>query len=194
VAPDEIESLREAVQASPGNVALRRHLAERLLLRGRPDEAEREAKAALSIDSKDERARLTLASAFLAQERPGEAMVIVEQVMRAASPPPAASLLHARLLLREGDAERAVRQYRRAVEEDATLADPALEERLGIGQADADESEVVEGRARASNQDPADVPAETERPKVTFADVGGMEARKDAIRPRIIHPLTHPEV
>jgi SpoVK/Ycf46/Vps4 family AAA+-type ATPase len=36
--------------------------------------------------------------------------------------------------------------------------------------------------------------AEVERPKVTFANVGGMEAVKEQIRLKIIHPLTHPEI
>src|SRR5436305_62231 len=33
-----------------------------------------------------------------------------------------------------------------------------------------------------------------ERPKVTFADIGGMEHVKEEVRIKIIHPLTHPEL
>jgi SpoVK/Ycf46/Vps4 family AAA+-type ATPase len=35
---------------------------------------------------------------------------------------------------------------------------------------------------------------EIERPKITFAEVGGMEKVKEEIRLKIIHPLTHPDL
>jgi SpoVK/Ycf46/Vps4 family AAA+-type ATPase len=55
--------------------------------------------------------------------------------------------------------------------------------------------EVVEGKVRAAWEDgPAPVEDSVERPKTTFKDVGGMEAVKDEIRMKIIHPLTHPEL
>ena len=37
-------------------------------------------------------------------------------------------------------------------------------------------------------------PAEVERPRLTFAAVGGMETLKDEIRLKIIYPLTHPDL
>src|SRR5690606_29009954 len=55
--------------------------------------------------------------------------------------------------------------------------------------------EIVDGRVRAANEaigQPSD--AEIELPKATFADVGGMEALKEEIRAKIIHPLEHPEL
>ena len=39
-----------------------------------------------------------------------------------------------------------------------------------------------------------DDPAETERPKVKFADVGGMEHVKEEIRLKIIYPLQHADL
>jgi SpoVK/Ycf46/Vps4 family AAA+-type ATPase len=35
---------------------------------------------------------------------------------------------------------------------------------------------------------------DTERPSITFRDVGGMEALKEEIRLKIVHPLQHPEL
>src|SRR5207302_7291559 len=40
----------------------------------------------------------------------------------------------------------------------------------------------------------ADHQVEVERPKITFNDVGGMEALKEEIRLKIIHPLTHADL
>jgi SpoVK/Ycf46/Vps4 family AAA+-type ATPase len=41
---------------------------------------------------------------------------------------------------------------------------------------------------------PSEGHAELERPKIRFDDVGGMDAIKEEIRMKIIHPLTHPEI
>ena len=98
------------------------------------------------------------------------------------------------MLLREGEVDRAVRQYKQAVEDDPDTADLSLEARLGI---DADEltSEVLDGRVRAAHESPESAPEfDVERPSTTFADVGGMEAVKDEIRMKIIHPLEQPEL
>src|SRR6185437_2439539 len=57
------------------------------------------------------------------------------------------------------------------------------------------ENEVVEGKVRASwNDEPETGVREVERPKIGFADVGGMEKVKEEIRLKIIHPLAHPEL
>jgi len=41
---------------------------------------------------------------------------------------------------------------------------------------------------------PDDLPVELERPKQTFAEVGGMDVLKERIRMRILHPMKHPEL
>jgi SpoVK/Ycf46/Vps4 family AAA+-type ATPase len=100
----------------------------------------------------------------------------------------------ARLLLRDGEVEQAVRQYRQAVAEEPELADVGLEAHLGIDADDLD-SEVIDGRLRAADGlAPTETPLEVERPRVSFADVGGMESVKDEIRLKIIHPLAQPEL
>jgi SpoVK/Ycf46/Vps4 family AAA+-type ATPase len=54
---------------------------------------------------------------------------------------------------------------------------------------------VFEGRVREQSEpDEADVGAEIERPKLTFRDVGGMDAVKEEIGMKIIYPLQHPEM
>ncbi len=192
---DPLQSLREALRLSPDNLPLWLHLAESLLSQGRPDEAEKEFRQALAKWPDNERLKLGLANAFYQQGKNSPALVIVEDLLKAKNTPARAYLLHARLLLRAGEVERAVGQYKSAIDADPSVADPDLAGRLGIS---ADEqSEVIEGKVRAFEGDeprPSGSAAEIERPKLTFKDVGGMDALKDEIRMKIIHPLTHPEL
>jgi SpoVK/Ycf46/Vps4 family AAA+-type ATPase len=188
-----IQSLREAIQVSPDNVPLRKHLAEALMDLGRHAEAEQEYRQALARDAGNVALKVGLARAFYQQGKNSPALVLVEDLLRLADTPAEAYLLHARLLLRAGDVERAVRQYRGAIDRDPAVADPDLADRLGIGA--EPESEVAEGKVRASWEGPPpEVGADVERPAITFAHVGGMDAVKDEIRMKIIHPLAHPEL
>lgn len=192
-ADETVHALRQAVRLAPDNSALRKLLGETLASYGRHAEAEDEYRAALLRRPDDDTLKLGLAAAFYHQEKNSHALVIVEELLRRDDTPPAAYLLHARLLLRAGQVERAVRQYRRARDEEPALADTELEQQLGIDARPT--SELVEGRLRAApGAPPVDPGTACERPTLTFADVGGMESLKDEIRMKIIHPLTHPEI
>ncbi len=190
---DAIEALREAVRDAPDNVRLRRHLAEMLLRQGYADKAVDEYREALTRCPDDPILKLGLANAFYQDGKYSPALVIVEELLKSPSTAGAVYVLHARLLLRAGDVDRAVRQYRRGVEQDPEAADDSLEETLGL---DAEpDSEVEDGRVRLAGQDSGDGPSiELERPRVNFADVGGMESVKEEIRLKIIHPLNHREL
>ena len=135
-----------------------------------------------------------LAQAFLHQDKNSQALVVVEDLLCQPNIPAQVYILHAHLLLRAGEVEQAVRQYRTALDIDPTTCDTHLAERLGIGPG-FDQGEIVEGRVRSAGEDSSDsVPEVMERPRISFADVGGMEEVKDEIRMKIIHPLTHPEL
>jgi len=193
-ADDALQALREALRLSPNNIALRQHLAETLLTQGHPEEAEKEFREALGLAPNSLSLKLGLARSFHQQHKQSHALVIIEDVVKNPSAPARAFLLHARLLAGIGEIAQAVSQYRRAVEIDRSVADAELANRLGIGASET-ESEVVEGKVRASwGDEPANIPREIERPKVSFQDVGGMEKVKEEIRMKIIHPLTHPEL
>jgi len=195
---DTIEALRGAVKISPDNLPLRKALAETLSGVGRYDEAEREYKAALAMAPADAAVKLGLAGVYFQQEKNSLAMVIVEGVIKenGSSPSARALVLHAKLLFRAGETEHAVRQYKRAVGADPAAADSAFAARLGISTGDARPSdEVYEGKIRADTGDTdSALTAEVERPRMSFKDVGGMDALKDEIRMKIIHPLKHPEL
>jgi transitional endoplasmic reticulum ATPase len=193
-----LAALRDAVKLSPDNFPLRQHLAQTLLDMGRPDEAEKEFKSALATWPDQVGLKLGLATAFLHQGKASASIVVVEELLRLADPPARARLLYARLLLGSGEVERAVRQYKQAIAADPTLVDSELSSRLGVrpaGQASGPDDEIVDGRIRAAEgQIPQSHEPDVERPAILFKDVGGMDALKEEIRLKIIHPLAHPEL
>lgn len=190
---DAIRALREALKQSPNNLPLRQHLGEMLLGLGRAEEAEKEFREALMDHPDNPGLKSGLAQAFYKQGKTSHAMVVLEDVCKGPKPPPRARVLYARLLFKGGDVAQAVEQYKLGVAEDVMAADTELAARLGIGAEEGEE--VSDGRIRAGWQEPAEGPQiEIERPKVTFNDVGGMDALKEEIRMKIIYPLTHADL
>jgi SpoVK/Ycf46/Vps4 family AAA+-type ATPase len=207
--PEAIAQLREAVRLSPKNLPLRQALADALLGASHAAEAEVEYRAGLALAAEHAGLKLGLARAFHAQGKHSHALVVCEDLVKRADCPPRAFVLHARILAGIGEVEQAVEQYKRGVEKDRSVADEEFAQRLGIRiepEAKEDEEdddpfgpdddELVDGKLRASWQgdDDAKAPAEIERPKIRFDDVGGMEALKEEIRLKIIYPLTHAEM
>ena len=102
-------------------------------------------------------------------------------------------MLRARISFQSGDTAGAVTAYKRAVALDANLSDPHFDEMLGIGA--RNDAEVADGRIRQRADEPeVRSPGEIERPRISFADVGGMDAVKDEIRRRIIAPMQRPDL
>ena len=191
---DPFAGLREALRLSPDNIPLRQHLAESLLGSGQPEQAEAEFREALSQAPDNTALKVGLARAFMAQQKNSAALVILEDLAESRSAPGQAHVLYAQLLFRRDEVAKAVAQYKLGVEKDAGAADGEFAQRLGIGPGYED-SDVSDGRVRASWDEGAEAPpAEIERPKIRFSDVGGMDALKEEIRMKIIHPLNHPEL
>lgn len=192
---EALQALREALRASPNNSALRLHFAETLLSHGHADEAEKEFREGVAQSPNSVPMKLGLARAFFQQGKHSHALVILEDLTKNPKAPARAFLLHAKLLAGVGEIQQAVVQYRHAIDLDRSLADAEFATRLGIG-ANQTESEIVEGKVRAAwgeegnDQSVRDI----ERPKITFAEVGGMDAVKEEIQLKIIHPLTHAEL
>ncbi|AWM37924.1 ATP-dependent zinc metalloprotease FtsH [Gemmata obscuriglobus] len=192
--PDPLAGLIAAVQLSPDNLPLRKHLAEAFAGLGRFAEAEAEYRAVLATHAQDLTARLGLARLYHQQGQTSQAFVVLESLVRDPQAPAEAHVLLAKLWLREGDIERAVARYKLGVEMDPDAVDAEFASRLGIDQS-PDESEVSDGRLAVGDvEEAADVSARLEKPKVRFGDVGGMDAIKEEIQLKIIHPLKHPEL
>ena len=191
---EAIQALREALNASPENLALRQLLADTLLKHGFGELAEKEFRTGLIQAPASLPMKMGLARAFYQQNKPSHALVILEDLLKDPKAPARAFLLHARILAGIGEIGQAVTEYQRAVELDHSLADTEFASRLGIGAQESD-SEVVDGRVRAAQEDaPAPASRQIERPKINFGHVGGMEKVKEEIRLKIIHPLNHAEL
>ena len=198
---ETFRALREALSVSPDNIALRRHLAELLVSAGKLNEAVTEYRQALGISPRDDSLRLPLAKIYMDLGNDSAAMVIVEEILKQRSPPPAAYLVYAQVLLNTNQPDRAAHAYRQAVADDPSLADADLARKLGIhpktGRSpESDEFDDDDRRVRlpADEGGEVDFDTELERPKISFADVGGMESLKEEIRLKILHPLANPEL
>ena len=151
-----------------------------------------EAAIALTHAPDDDKTKLGLARAYEQQGKNSQALIILEELIKQENPDAAALSLHSRLLMRAGQVDEAVQQFRQALEKDSDLQGSDLAQQLGM---DADEtSDVVEGRVRAGGGDRGESISGLERPSITFEDVGGMEALKEEIRLKIIYPLTNAEL
>jgi SpoVK/Ycf46/Vps4 family AAA+-type ATPase len=193
---ETINGLREALRVSPNNVPLRRTLAEALVSLGRYEEAEAEFRLALTASPKDVGLQLALANAFYLNGKNSHALVIVDELLKSSDAAAGVLILHAKLMVRSGNIDRAVRQYKRAVEMDASVADVDFAARLGIRPAqESSDDEVVDGKLRAGVEASKGASDKTiEKPSINFGHVGGMEPVKEEIRMKLIHPLNHPEL
>ncbi|MBL9206286.1 MAG: AAA family ATPase [Opitutaceae bacterium] len=214
--------LRDALRHSPNNAPLLVHIAETVLKGSGYPTAEALFKRALALEPSNLDARLGLALAFFQQGKHSAALVIVEDLTKPAQAPARALLLHARLALRAGEPRQASQLYQRALAADPSARDPDLARRVSEflptpapaaekspafelpganpgapeGAAGAEPDAGAEGRERQAHggaAEPAGVP-EIEHPKITFADVGGMERIKEEIRMKIVLPLKQPEL
>ncbi|MCB1033035.1 MAG: AAA family ATPase [Acidobacteria bacterium] len=190
---DEVLSaLLTAVQVSPDSAPLRRHYAEMLLNRGYAEEAEVQFRHSLDLDPSDAATKLGLARALHSQNQNGKALLLVKQVIRQAARPAKAYILYARLLLALGSVERAVREYRKAVDEDPRASDPQLASELGLAIRPAvppppDTDETPPPTPETS------IPETVrqlfaERPALSFQQVGGRREIKDELERRLVRP------
>ena len=176
-----IDGLRAALQLSPDNVPLRLLLAENLLARQRWDEAESEYTQVVRR-SNDARGKRGLATVFFRKGNFSACNVILEEILAPDSRDLEMLTLYAKALLREGNAGAASETYQRVL-----LLNP--------GFADEELDRELRQRGGAGPVDDADADDRfLERPGVTFADVGGMDAVKREIELKIVKPLQHPEL
>lgn len=214
-----IQSLREAIEATPQNLPLRRHLAELLLAHGDAGEAAEAFRAALKLAPQEKQIQLGLAESYLRAQKLSAARVLLEEILKDRAAPPRGHQLMARLLVGEGRLAEARTHYKKALEQNATLQDTELDRQLFLQVSSQLQREPAP-------EAPADLPptppeplasiepglladpislfgeaampppdsAAAEKPLISFADVGGMDAVKEAIGLKIIEPLRHPEL
>ena len=152
---EDLKSLREAVQALPGNLPLRRQLAE-------------------------------------AEERANEIEAALQTAQEAPAPDARLFIIAARCLYELGRYKEGLEQYDKAVALDLAVADATLRDQIARAGADPrSRLRLVESPDR-DKEEAATV--EVEQPRLTFADVGGLDELKEKIRLRVLHPLKRPDL
>ncbi|GAB3870291.1 AAA family ATPase [Hymenobacter segetis] len=196
----DFQPLLDALQFSPDNLPLRQHLARQLNAAGQPHEAEALCREGLRQYPTDDALRLSLAEAYLATGKHSAAFVVVEELLDQHADHAPAHWLHARLLLATGQPAEARAAYDHAIELRPDLADNDLDQALTAAlPAPRVPAATGSGYAAPANHaaDALNTQAQLlglEKPKINFSDVGGMEAVKDEIRLKIIHPLQFPDL
>jgi len=200
-----IQALRAALETSPDSLPLRRHLAELLMESGLYVEAEREYRKALDLSPADDEIKLALAEAYFRQGKGFVALVILEDLLRGGNAPAPVYLLSARIYLQSEEVEKARMAYAQSLRMDPGLRDTELEQHFSgnslptgnptssapVKGAGSEELERIRGLVEEPDPGPT---VELERPRVSFKDVGGMDALKDEIRMKIIHPMAQQEL
>ncbi len=199
-----IQSLYSALEATPDNVPLRLHLAHVLEEAGQGPDALREYGEVVARAPQEGAARLGRGRVLLALGRPEEAIPDLRAAVAAGGKTGEAHLCLARAYLRVGEAGLARHEY-----EQARAADPSLLDADLAALASGEGPRKVPVAAPAAPPDPDEderyaddhgspVPPvagiSPERPKITFADVGGLEGLKKTVRMQIIAPLERPEL
>ena len=197
----KLDPLRQAVAVSPDNVPLLLLLAHASLEEWSLEEAQAVFERVLKLDPRKPEARLGIARILHLSGKTSEAVVRTEVLIGENPDFAPAHLLLARLHAGEGNLPAARTSYERALALDPMGKDPSLEKEFhGRGQPPPPkaESEKVSlsgqgWKPEGQDEEKAGVDSsDIERPKLTFADIGGMESIKEEIRMKIIHPLKNP--
>jgi len=177
-----INSLKEALKISPGNIPLKQHLAEVLVNANRLDEAEIEYSELLKL-LPNTSYKVGLARVFYLKEAYSKCNVILEEIIESGHQDFEALILYTRALLKEKAISDAIGIYKKALQLDPTFRDEELDRELRVSDIpeDLDFDEDIENHF-------------IQKPQINFNDVGGMNNVKKEIDLKIIKPLLHPEL
>ncbi len=196
----KLDPLRQAVAVSPDNLPLLLLLAQSCLDEWSLDEARSVFERILRLDPARPEAKVGIARVLHLTGKTSEAVVRTEALIAEHPAFAPAHLLLARLHAGEGNRAAACDSYEQALGLDPTVRDAGLEKELaGCAPKEEpakEEPEKVTAQGWTPEDDEEEKPAvgvgDIERPKLTFADIGGMESVKEEIRMKIIHPLKNP--
>jgi transitional endoplasmic reticulum ATPase len=194
----KLQSLREALAVSPGNVPLLMLYAQACIDEFSFDEARRAYEQVLTREPERVEAKLGIAQLLQLTGHISEAIVRTESLVQADPRLAEGWLLLSRLELADGDRRSAAEHYQKALQLRPALKDNALEKLVGLsGRTPAAKPTSNDEKEdwSADEDDYDDEPSaeqfadEVSRPGISFADVGGMEDVKEEIRMKIIYPI-----
>jgi transitional endoplasmic reticulum ATPase len=194
----KLQSLREALAVSPGNVPLLMLYAQACIDEFSFDEARRAYEQVLTHEPERVEAKLGVAQLLQLTGHISEAIVRTEALVQADPRLAEGWLLLSRLEIADGDRRSAAEHYEKAIQLRPALKDNALEKLVGLsGRPAAATSGGSAEKEHWSDDDddygdessPDRFMDEVSRPAISFADVGGMEEVKEEIRMKIIYPI-----
>ena len=208
----DLNSLRAALEASPDNIPLLLMVATALEDEFELEESRGILDRILKLEPEHTQAQISIARLIDLEGRTSEAILRLEALLTKDSKCASAWMLRARLAFKEGDVKDARSFYERSVAIEPSLADESLLEQ--IVKAGGTSTEGKRGRITSSGDFLEDEDDDDESPfsgldaaaahdleiefrvaaDKKFEDVGGMEAVKEDIRMKIIHPLKNPDL
>jgi AAA+ superfamily predicted ATPase len=209
----KLDGLRLALEHSPDNAPLLLLYAQGCLEEFQLPEARETFLKLVRLDPSNPDGKLGVARVTFLEGKTSEAAVRVEQLIEERPDFAPAYVLLARIISGEGESQRAAELYAQALKLNPSVADAALEKELDEVKAKPSAESPSSGPKRAGLSSSGDYVEDTEddgfpkggaafdlgisdmeRPKLSFADVGGMEQLKEDIRMKIIYPLQHAEL
>ncbi|MBL9121672.1 MAG: ATP-binding protein [Phycisphaerae bacterium] len=206
--PPHLRPLLDALDVSPDNVPLRKHLGEQLLTFGLNEESAKLFADGLRLAPASDALQLGFAKANERLGQVAKAKSILEELVRRPGQGEAHFLL-AQILAAEGAGERAKQHYEKAITIDPSLANAEVVESMAGILKELDEEDGDDNASEEESEDDVDAmgrrlvragqqgefqPPKLERPTIDFRSVGGMEGVKDEIRMKVIHPLVNSEL
>ena len=188
----QIESLRAALAINPDNIPLRLMLAEALRATNQPRAALDEYQAILPLkleSSQSASVHTALGELFYEFEQPQDALKHLTQAVQFDRQNAHIFLVLARVEERLGKTSDALMHFGMACLLDPSLADdvpqPVKQRPIKLSENDSDD--------RGNPADGEEI-VSSERPKISFQNVGGLEPVKEKIRLTIIYPFQRPEL
>jgi SpoVK/Ycf46/Vps4 family AAA+-type ATPase len=182
---DIIKNLLDALTISPANVPLRLQVADMMLKEKMFAEAVEQFNEVLKLNYGNTKARLGLAECYFYQEKYSATIVIYEQLQQQLGTDDRIRFIKS--LIKENSIQQAVEEYQKIISLEPDFRDEEIDSFLRMSADRGNTSEMEE----FLNDDAGYF---MEKPRLRFADVGGMQRVKEEISIKIIQPLKHPEL
>ncbi len=204
-----IDILEQALLVNVESIDIRFQLGKLYLEREDAKRAEAHFRTALTLAPDSNEIKIELSRSYLLQGKNSVVLVILEELLAEDEPDAMALKLAAETYFKTGSDESARKCYIKAIEKEPSLADRRIDEKLGLME-DTSKSQVgvtydnsyvendEDDRIPEFSNDVPELPQDKtmllEKSDISFTDVGGMEAVKEEIGLKIIHPLNHPDI
>ncbi len=206
-----LKALREALAVSADNIPLLKMYGRACLEHWSLLEAREAYEKILKLNPQDQEAELGISQVLFQMGRVSEAFVRTENILQKNPNFAPGYVLLSKLHLSEGKVDIAKSFYEKAREIDPAIEDGSLEKDFKIPvkslsppSRKSEKITNVESGWHIETPDDSIPPSnlkedgifkdQLERPKLKFADVGGMKDIKEEIRMKIIYPLHNPEL